>query len=596
MLRFFSERTGVRYPYAKCAQTAVVDFIFGGMENISATTQTAETLHDEIAALETDSTSLVAHEAAHQWWGDLLTCASWSHAWLNEGFATYWENLWQEHAHGRDELLWQLLRDRDAYLDEDRKHYRRPIVSHRYTDPIDLFDAHLYPKGGWVLHMMRGLLGDARFFAAMQHYARTNRGRSVKTADLERAVQEATGIDLSGFFDQWLYHGGHPELRVTRDWDSEQRVLVLRVEQTQTVDELTPLFTFRLPVRVTTVGETHERLIEIEHAVHELTLVLDGPPLAVRIDPELSLLLELDHERPVEESLRALEREPDAAGRIFAARELAERAPAARAVEGLAAALAGDAFYAVRQEAAAALGRLGTEAARDALLTALASDADARVRTAAASALGRFRDDEIAANGLRETLERERAYGTRAAAVRSLARTRASGAREAALAALGEASYREQVRVAALEALADLGHPADLSLVWEWTAYGKPPRARTAAIEAAARLAHEGRPREEAIERLERLLDDRWLWVRQEAMEALATLRARESIPALERAAANEIDGRVARAARRALAKLREPERPDDATRLAAEVERLERELRLQSDRLRELEKQAPTP
>jgi aminopeptidase N len=164
MIEFFERRIGVPYPYAKYAQVAVSDFIFGGMENTSATTQTADTLHDARAHLDFTSDPLVAHELAHQWWGDLLTCRDWSHAWLNEGFATYFEALWCEEDKGADEFAWNVRQDRDGYLDEDSRHYRRAIVTNKYRAPIELFDRHLYEKGSLVLHMLRRTVGDELFF------------------------------------------------------------------------------------------------------------------------------------------------------------------------------------------------------------------------------------------------------------------------------------------------------------------------------------------------------------------------------------------------------------------------------------------------
>ena len=163
-VKFFSEKIGFRYPYAKYAQSAVTDFIYGGMENISATTQTDRTLHAEVSEPVVSSEGLVAHELAHQWWGDLVTCNEWAHAWLNEGFATYFASLYTEHHRGKDEFQYEMLGHARAYISEDAGEYRRPIVCNWYTDPIDLFDSHLYPKGGWVLHMLRGMLGDDLFW------------------------------------------------------------------------------------------------------------------------------------------------------------------------------------------------------------------------------------------------------------------------------------------------------------------------------------------------------------------------------------------------------------------------------------------------
>lgn len=590
ILRFFSDRTGVRYPYAKYAQSCAVDFIFGGMENVSATTQTAETLHDERAALETDSWGLVAHEAAHQWFGDLLTCANWSHAWLNEGFATYWENLWREHAQGRDEFLYQMYQDRTAYLEEDRKEYRRPIVVHRYTDPMDVFDSHLYPKGGWVLHMIRGLLGDDRFFRAMQHYTRTNRERVVTTPDLERAIADATGADLSWFFDQWLRHAGHPELRVTREWEDDAGLLTLHLEQTQEVTDLTPVFDLPLRIRVETAGGISVRAVRLSRVRQDVTMALDGAPLLVQVDPEFEVLMELEHERPIQESLRALAADPNPVNRIFAAQELAERAPRKDAVPGLRSALGADPFYGVRAEVAKALAQVGGDDARDALIAALADD-DARVRTAVAGALGEFREDEAVARALREIPGSEPAYGTIAAAVLSLARIRAEEARAVALQALETPSYREQVRSAGLQALAELGDPSDAPRLREWTAYGKPPRSRTAAVDALVELDGEGRTREETVATLLGLLDDPYIWVRDAAIRGLGKLHVEEAIPALRRASNVEPDSRLRRQARRSLREIRAGSgTADDRTSLEAEVERLRQELRDQAERIRTLE------
>ena len=173
MIDFFSERIGVPYAYPRYSQITVAEFIFGGMENTTATTLTDLVLLDERAALDHDVDGLVSHELAHQWWGDLLTCREWSEAWLNEGFATYFEYVWREHAKGRDEADLELLVDADGYLNEAGR-YQRPVVCRQYDEPIHLFDAHLYEKGGRVLHMLRHELGDAAFWRAIAPLRRAN--------------------------------------------------------------------------------------------------------------------------------------------------------------------------------------------------------------------------------------------------------------------------------------------------------------------------------------------------------------------------------------------------------------------------------------
>src|SRR5215471_16749297 len=170
MIGFFSKFLGVRYPYRSYAQVCVHDFIFGGMENTTATTLTVDTLHDARAHLDYPSEPLVAHELAHQWFGDLLTCRDWSEGWLNEGFATYLEELWHEHAEGTDEFDRRRAEALERYLREDSDRYRRPIVTRTWDEPLEIFDSHLYEKGALVLHMLRRRLGDDAFRAALSHY------------------------------------------------------------------------------------------------------------------------------------------------------------------------------------------------------------------------------------------------------------------------------------------------------------------------------------------------------------------------------------------------------------------------------------------
>ena len=161
---------GVPYPYPRYAQVFVADFIFGGMENTSATTLTDTVLLDERAALDYDVDALVAHELAHQWFGDLVTCRDWGEGWLNEGFATYSEYLWREHHEGRDAADLELEEWAETYFGEDAGRYRRTIATKLYDEPIDIFDHHLYEKGGRVLHMLRDVLGDDAFWTALAHY------------------------------------------------------------------------------------------------------------------------------------------------------------------------------------------------------------------------------------------------------------------------------------------------------------------------------------------------------------------------------------------------------------------------------------------
>ncbi|MGI0079499.1 MAG: M1 family metallopeptidase, partial [Nitrososphaerales archaeon] len=212
MIDFFERVTGQKYPYSKYAQSVVSDYMYGGMENISATTLTERTLHDERAHLDFSSDSLVAHELAHQWFGDLLTCKDWSNAWLNEGFATYFDALFKEEDLGEDEFQY-FMRHSTAMENffAETERYQRPIVTKRYWDPDELFDYHTYEKGSWVLNCLRGMLGEDVFFRGIKSYVAKQKISLVETSDFRKALEEVSGIDLESFFEQWLYSPGFPD-------------------------------------------------------------------------------------------------------------------------------------------------------------------------------------------------------------------------------------------------------------------------------------------------------------------------------------------------------------------------------------------------
>ena len=214
MLEFFSNFIGVRYPFPKYAQVAAADFIYGGMENTSATTQTDAALLDERATLDYSSDELVAHELAHQWFGDYLTCKDWSHAWLNESFATYFDPLFKRHDKGEDEFLYTLRTNAETYFQEDKEHYRRSIVTKVYKRPTDLFDRHLYEKGSVVLHMLHRELGEELFRESIHAYVRKNAGRVCGNDGLDQCDRGNDGPQPARrFFDQWVFGAGHPEFQ-----------------------------------------------------------------------------------------------------------------------------------------------------------------------------------------------------------------------------------------------------------------------------------------------------------------------------------------------------------------------------------------------
>jgi aminopeptidase N len=593
----FSQVIGVPYPFGRYSQIFVSDFIFGGMENTSATTLTAEAMLDERAALDQDIEYLVAHELAHQWWGDLLTCREWPEAWLNEGFATYFEYVWREHSRGRDEADVDLLGDLDTYLAEAGE-YQRSIVCRQFEEPIDLFDRHLYEKGGRVLHMLRHELGEAAFWRALHLYVERHARRSVETRDLARALEEATGRNLDGFLHQWVDHPGHPELACSWEWNPDKNVGSLRVEQKQQ-GEL--VYDLRTMLRLEVAGREVDEPIHITQKSHTFEVKVVQAPTQVIFDPGDVLLKTVKFEKPRPLWIRQLSSARLGVDRLLAARALADK-PDPLSTAALRTALETDRFWAVRAAAAGALGKTRRQDALDALVAARSQE-HPKVRRAVAAALGEFRIDFHPGN-LRaaESLQDWVAQGDPSCFVEgnaalALGRVRSPKAVEILTAVLSRRSYADTIRARALEGLGASGDEAAFPVIAGAITRSASFQSRRAAVTALGRLAEGTARSRDARERLEACLSDPDFRVRMDAALALAEIGDARAIPAIESARASELDGRAKRRFKHAVAQLRDKSTTGDTVKkLGEEVERLRAESAHLRERLEKLEAAQPTP
>ena len=358
MIELFSTKTGVDYPWVKYAQI-VPEMFLGAMENTSATTHSYRLMPDERASLDYSPDDVVAHELAHQWFGDLLTCRDWGHIWLNESFATFMEEVWMEHDKGIDEARTDFRRNLQLYLEADKRG-RRPIVYNVYRKHGDeLFDRHVYEKGSLVLNLLRFTLGEDAFWRAINLYLERNRGREVITADLERAIEEATGRSMARYFEQWVYKAGHPEFSVSYSWDDAQQMAKVSVKQTQEVTDLTPVFV--TPVEIAFMVEDavdgrkkgqkatlRSFRVTIEEAQQTFYFPLERRPLSVRFDQGGWLPKTLDFKRPSELLRYQLIHDPDVLGRIEAAEALGTLADEA-SIKALEEALVNEPFWSATQ-------------------------------------------------------------------------------------------------------------------------------------------------------------------------------------------------------------------------------------------------------
>ncbi len=600
MIRFFNERTGIPYPHAKYAQVVVADFIFGGMENVSATTLTDTILHDERAHpdVRDDADYLVAHELAHQWYGDLLTCRDWAHGWLNEGFATYFGDLYTaEHQQGVDEFRYAMRQNAEAYFREDAQRYRRPIVWNRYNEPIDLFDRQFYEKGGWVLHMLRFQLGDELFWKAIRHYTAKHQGTNVTTPDLQRAIEESTGRNMDAFFEQWVFGAGHPTFTLSYEWDDSAKQAKLTVKQTQSTEHGTAEV-FRTPVEIDFALESGRQSFRVQLSEREQSFYFPLPekPKLVRFDPGGWLLKTVEFKRGQEQLIEQLEHDDDVLGRIDAAKELAKLGTK-EAVAALRQAVLGDSFWAVRAEAARALGTAGSEAALDALLDCLGVE-HPKARRGVVAALGEFRDEAPAQRGARaaEALTRllregDASYYVEAQAVASLGKTKSPSAFGGLEQALDRESQNDVVRMRAFEGFGELRDEKAIPIAIEWTRYGRSVQARSGATACLGKLGRYAERKEPALDRLIELLDDPAMRVKLAAIGALVELGDDRALGPLERLAARDLDGRVVRGGRTAAARLREGrDKGEEVKNLREELDKLREDHRAVKNRLDKLE------
>ena len=588
MIDFFSERIGVPYAYPRYSQITVSEFIFGGMENTTATTLTDLVLLDERAAIDHDVEGLVSHELAHQWWGDLLTCREWSEAWLNEGFATYFEYVWREHAKGRDEADLELLMDTDGYLNEAGR-YQRPVVCRQYDEPIHLFDAHLYEKGGRVLHMLRHDLGDGPFWRSISLYARKHAHGSVETRDLARAIEEATGRNVDEMLDRWIARPGHPELEGRWDWDEDRKIGTLRLTQKQPITPEAPPFKFSAPVRFEIDGREHEERVALSEATHAFELRLPARPTQVIFDPGDVVLKSIRLEKNPGLWRRQLAAARLAVDRVAAARALGQL-PDPAGIAALATALRDDKFWGVRAAAARALGQTRRDDAREALVAAL-DDEHPRVRRAVTAALGDFLGDETAARALADRLRRgDPSYFVEGEAALALGRTRTPEAMSLLPSLLDRPSYQDVIRSRAIEGLGRCGDERAFPILREAWRAGVPWVSRRAIVAAVAELARGTAIARSGREFIEARLADRDFRVRGEAAGALGRLGSIEATAALRAARGAELDGRARRRMEDAIRDLEAGTRPSEELRhLHDEVERLRGEtakLRERLDRL----------
>jgi aminopeptidase N len=485
-----------------------------------------------------------------------LTCESWNHLWLNEGFATYFGTLTFESLFNRNEFILQMDR-LSRYVFESE--IPRPTVRTQYIGPDDVFDEHIYDRGAWVLHMLRAKLGDALFFRGLRSYVQTFREKTVDTADFRRALERETGVDLSEFFQHWVYRGGFLKLKAGWKWDDKDRQVVLTLEQ-EPIAGTDVTYDLDVEVEIQMANDVLHRTVSFEERHAVLTIPVSEKPVTVRVDPEHHWLRTLEFERSADELIGDLDAVKSLWIRLDAVRALGKQ-KTDKSIRALGTALRSDSFWGVRRVAADALGEIAVPKAWDELLEGR-SQPMAQVRAAVAEGLRRDQRPSTvksletwAAQDKSEMVVGEIAYG--------LALRRQDTSFPLLLKLAERRSHLETIGVKLFDGLGESGWEKGLDLALQKSWYGQPKRLRPSALQALGKIGSYQKDTRNIFDVLMGYNADPQIPSRRAAISALGSLGDFRAEPLLRKISKDDPDGGIQRAARGALDRLLKGPRSD---------------------------------
>jgi aminopeptidase N len=606
LVRLYSDLYGVKYPWpGKYAQVFVQDFIFGGMENTTITVMTDRILADVGTRDEQrlQEVRLNAHELNHHWNGDLVTCRDWSHAWLNEGGATFGEVEAVEHLFGDKARDYYALGLSKVYFGEDRR-YRRPLVCNTFREPIDLFDRHLYQKGGLVRHMLRHLLGRKAYYDSIKTYYEDNRFQPVETIDMIKAIEKTTGRNMRAFFDQWVYGAGYPEFKVAYSFDDKQKLATVKVSQVQKLEELTGLFSLPIDISFSFAdGTSKDVTINVSEAEHSFSFSLDKKPSMFRFDPHNFILKKVELNVPKGMLIYQLRNDPTVMGRIFAAETLSKLG-GDDVVAELSATVEDSFFYGVGIEAATILGGMNTAAAKEALKQLITVE-HPKVRRSVVNALGSLKvpgSDAGVAKVLANliTSGKETSQFVLADACVALGKTKDKSALKVLTKASTMDSWNEIIRIGALNGLAELGDAKGVAVAQALAAPGQPFAARPAALSCLGQLAKQSSKAREALHKLADMEDSAQFTLRMSLVQAIGAGGHKDSLPVLNQLEKSSFDGRIKRLISetsssineaKAAAATKPTEEASTGSEVSSKLSKLETQMQVLNDELAQLRK-----
>lgn len=588
IMAFFEQEIGVPYPWAKYFQVVVDDFTWGGMENTSLTVLSDRTLHRDDTENLTESRGLVAHELAHQWFGDLVTCKDWSHLWLNEGFATYYTHLYEGHKLGRDLMVYGMHQSAKGFMATPND--TNAIVRRDFNIPEEQFGFHAYPKGAWILHMLRHELGADLFRRCVKTYLERHAYGNATTEDLNKVLEELSGRSFDQFFDQYVYHAAQPSLSVSYSWDERAKLAKLSVAQTQRLSEDVLLFNVPLTVRFKSKSGVTDRVIRVKEKAEDFYLALPEQPDQVRLDPDTVLLAKISFTPPSAMLDRQLTDKSDMIGRLLAVESLSGKK---EALAKLKTALNNDEFWGVRVAASIGLRAIGTDDALTALIASV-KQSDARVRRQVVQDIGGF-FREAAFAECQRIARAEKNPEIRKTAIGALGAWHGkAGMREQLVQFLGDDSYRAVIASGALTALRAQDDPSLVAPVLaalkkyenDW-----PSSAVAQGLDTLSWLARNDDKKDAVREFLVARVNSPKRRVQQSALAGLGTLGDAKAIAVLDTFMSLPKESRERTTAERSLTALRDSKKPSaEMGTLRGDLQKLQqdsRDLRKELDELK---------
>ena len=421
MMDCFSTVLGIDYPWEKYAQVVVYDFVSGAMENNTAVIHGTNMLQDSGDYADGNFEDYISHELSHHWFGNLVTCESWSNVTLNESFANYLEYIWRERAFGRDDADHLNQNDQALYL-LITKSNNPDLVRYDYVDREDVYDIVSYNKGGRVLHMLRKYVGDEAFYASLKLYLETNKFGSAEVADLRLAFEKITGEDLNWFFNQWYFNHGHPVIEISYAWDETSKTQTVTVLQKQDFEK-NPLFRIPLRADVYHDGKVEHKDIVLESAREVFNWTYDSKPDLVNLDGERMLLCEKTDNKSKENYVFQFSHAPLYMDRFEALNKTGTdyegNSPSGKMMEeGLK-----DPYWNIRVQALKSIApqlKANKEKLKPVLMKLAGSDSSSAVRSQAIKTLGKHYKDDVEVMAFFENALKDVSYNVQAAAFKMI--------------------------------------------------------------------------------------------------------------------------------------------------------------------------------